>query len=84
MIRAVIYRDPLENIVGFEVSGHSGYSERGKDIVCAAVSAIVQTAVIGLTEVLGIKVDYRQKAGEARCIIPKSFHAARLRKLTLY
>ena len=30
------------NIVGFEVSGHSGYSEAGSDIVCAAVSSIVE------------------------------------------
>ncbi|MGI6189058.1 MAG: ribosomal-processing cysteine protease Prp [Clostridiales bacterium] len=83
MIRAVIYRDPLENIVGFEVSGHSGYSERGKDIVCAAVSAIVQTAVIGLTEVLGIKVDYRQKAGEARCIIPEELSGGQIEKINI-
>ena len=28
-------------IVGFEVSGHSGYADAGEDIVCAAVSATV-------------------------------------------
>ncbi len=27
---------------GFEISGHSGYSKRGTDIVCAAVSTVAQ------------------------------------------
>ena len=39
-------------IEGFEVTGHTGYAEEGSDIVCSAVSALTQTAVIGLTEVL--------------------------------
>ena len=33
-----------ERITGFSVSGHSGYSEAGSDIVCAAVSAAVAMA----------------------------------------
>lgn len=32
----------------FEVSGHAEYDEQGKDIVCSAVSAIVQTTILGL------------------------------------
>ncbi len=35
-------------IVGFKAHGHSGYGEEGEDIVCAAVSAITQTALLGL------------------------------------
>ena len=35
-------------IVGFTASGHTGYAEEGEDIVCAAVSAITQTAMMGL------------------------------------
>lgn len=49
------------------MSGHSGYAEAGKDIVCAAVSAIVQTAVLGLTDVVGLEVEYEQRPGKARC-----------------
>ena len=33
-----------ERITGFSVSGHSDYDEPGKDIVCAAVSAVVTMA----------------------------------------
>ena len=31
--------------MGFDVSGHAGYSEAGSDIICAAVSALVINAV---------------------------------------
>ena len=30
-----------ETIIGFDVSGHSGYADAGSDIVCAAVSSAV-------------------------------------------
>ena len=32
-------------INGFAVSGHSGYAESGKDIVCAGVSSLVYAAI---------------------------------------
>lgn len=35
-------------IRGFEVSGHAGYEAKGQDIVCAGVSALTQTALLGL------------------------------------
>lgn len=45
-----------ENTVcGLELSGHSGYDEEGRDIVCAALSTLIQTLEIGLTEVLEIE-----------------------------
>ncbi len=37
-----------EWITGFTAWGHTGYAEEGEDIVCAAVSAITQTAMMGL------------------------------------
>ena len=38
---------------GFTAGGHAGYAEAGQDIVCAAVSALVQSAIGGITEVVG-------------------------------
>ncbi len=35
-------------IVGFSAQGHTGFAEEGEDIVCAAVSAITQTAMLGV------------------------------------
>jgi uncharacterized protein len=31
--------------------GHAGYAEHGKDIVCAAISTIMQTALLGIQAV---------------------------------
>lgn len=44
MVQAVFYRKNGK-FVGFRISGHTGYSERGSDIVCAAVSSAVQLSV---------------------------------------
>ncbi|GAB6281228.1 MAG: ribosomal-processing cysteine protease Prp [Thermovirga sp.] len=41
-------------ICGLELSGHSGYGEQGRDIVCAALSTLIQTLEIGLADVLKI------------------------------
>ena len=41
--------------MGFTASGHSGFAERGHDIVCAAVSALTQTCELGLSDVLGLE-----------------------------
>ena len=42
-------------IVSIEAHGHANFKRRGKDIVCAAVSVLMQTAVEGLSAVA--KVD---------------------------
>ena len=49
-------------IVSVECTGHTGYGEEGEDIVCAALSSIVQTAALGLLQVVGVRLDY--KVGE--------------------
>ena len=38
--------------VGFRISGHAGYEDSGKDIVCAAVSSAMQLTANGITEIL--------------------------------
>jgi len=62
-----------EGISGFVAKGHTGYSEHGTDIVCAAVSALTQTAVLGLQEVLGIPVDIEidTEKGYLKCMLPE-------------
>ena len=49
MITVKVNRDPNENIKMITVSGHSGYDELGKDIVCSAVSTAMYVS-IGLLE----------------------------------
>ncbi len=55
-----------ERITGFSVSGHSGYSEAGTDIVCAAISAVVTMAEATINEVCGAKAKVRVKEEDAR------------------
>lgn len=43
-----------DEVQGLEISGHSGYAEEGSDIVCAALSTLIQTLEIGLNEILKI------------------------------
>lgn len=53
MISIVIWKDQEGSIQGLTVEGHSGYEEEGKDIVCASVSTLFQTAVNALEEQTG-------------------------------
>lgn len=45
-------------IVQVECDGHTGYGCEGEDIVCAALSSIVQTAVLGLFQVAGVNIGF--------------------------
>ncbi len=72
MITAILKSDSSGNYSGFEVKGHSGSAPRGKDIVCAAVSAIVQAALIGLDEVADVKDTYTVSDGYIKCTLPKN------------
>jgi len=47
-------------LIGYSASGHSGYAEAGSDIVCAAVSALTQTMLNGLKNVLKAPVMFDQ------------------------
>ena len=73
MIRCEFFTED-ERIVGFTVSGHSGYEERGKDIVCAYVTAVVTMAEATINDVCGAKAKVRVGDDEARITLklPKS------------
>ncbi len=43
-------------LTGYRARGHTGYAEAGQDIVCAAVSALTQSTLNGLRNVLGAPV----------------------------
>lgn len=62
MIEVLLKTQDL-SIVGFEVSGHAQYEDRGKDIVCAAVSVLTINSINTLEEVLKLKkeINYSQE-----------------------
>lgn len=42
-------------ITGFEISGHTGKDEIGKDLLCCQISTIAQLAVVGLKEIAKVE-----------------------------
>lgn len=54
MTKIKIFKNRNGSIIKYEIKGHSGYAEHGKDILCSAISTLGQTALIALNEVCGI------------------------------
>lgn len=55
------------HIVGVTCDGHTGFGVYGEDIVCASLSSVVQTAVLGLLAVA--KVDINLERDDKRGFI---------------
>ena len=58
MIEVEIYEEKDGRISAFSVHGHSGTAPKGRDIVCAGVSALTQTALLGLGRHLHREIEY--------------------------
>ncbi|MCM1363670.1 MAG: ribosomal-processing cysteine protease Prp [Faecalibacterium sp.] len=56
MIKVKFYSFNNE-LSGFEISGHSGYSEEGSDIVCASVSSCAYMTANTITDVIGVDAE---------------------------
>ena len=72
-----------DRIVGFTAKGHSGFAERGEDIVCAAVSALTQTAYLGICEYVTDKAEAEMKDGELRLMLPEGLEQAEAERAEL-
>ena len=63
MITINVERNANNEIVSFSLNGHAGYNVQGKDIVCAAVSAVTNMALIGLGEKLKLDLKFEKNDG---------------------
>ncbi|MDP9106186.1 MAG: ribosomal-processing cysteine protease Prp [Candidatus Eremiobacteraeota bacterium] len=54
-------RDRLSSVVS---RGHAEQAEPGQDIACAAVSALLQAAWVGLTDVAHVTVSGHRRSGD--------------------
>ncbi|MDO5088966.1 MAG: ribosomal-processing cysteine protease Prp [Leptotrichiaceae bacterium] len=62
-----------ERITYFEISGHADFKEHGEDIICSAVSSVVQMTLNGLLEILKLQnLKYTEKEGYVICDLEKS------------
>lgn len=83
MIHATFFRRDAQ-IIGFEFKGHAEYAQAGRDIVCSAISALSQTAVIGLTEVAKIPADYTvEESGRLYCRLQDDINPQQSEKASL-
>lgn len=66
MIKIQVRRGP-QGVAEFRVTGHAGFADHGQDIVCAAVSALVQTALLGLEKVADQPFAAEVRNGNVQC-----------------
>ena len=68
----VIIKFKNNNINSFEFRGHANSAEYGQDIVCASVSGISQTILLGLIDILDDNIKYKIESGYLYFIIPNN------------
>ena len=56
MINVIVIKGK-QTIKTIEATGHSGYAEHGQDIVCSAISTLMETLANGLIEI--VKADVK-------------------------
>lgn len=83
MIKININRNKENDIVYFSVKGHADFDEFGKDIVCASISILSQTAVLALYEVANIDVTYEMDEGWLLCQIPDNIDVRQREKANI-
>ena len=69
------YQD--KTLTGIESRGHSGFAPAGRDIVCAAVSAIMQAVILGLEDIAqvhGLTVEADERVPLIRLTWPSLEH----------
>ena len=69
-----------DQFIGLECSGHTGYAEYNKDILCASLSGIIQAGIIGLDKVLNVngKLIRRDRAGYIKYELAKDINEEKL------
>ena len=65
-----------DRIFEVECDGHTNYGEKGEDIVCASLSSIVQTSVLGLLMIAELELDMKRddERGYLRFTLPEKLN----------
>ncbi len=72
MVEVHIREDGRSRLSSFFASGHAGWADDGRDVVCAAVSAILQSAWLGLSEVAKVEITGARDHGFLELTWPKA------------
>lgn len=80
MITVSIKRDAShDELCEITVEGHALFAEYGKDIVCAAVSAVTINIINAVDAILGVSLDTEQSDGLIVCRVPELEDSVRSR-----
>ena len=80
MTDIVFYK--LDNVIySVECSGHTGYDVEGRDIVCSALSSLIQGCALGLKEVVMVKpkIKINENNGFYKIDLPRNITEDKLR-----
>ena len=69
MVSIGIQRNEDDQVVGCHMSGHAGYDEHGYDIVCAAVSVLSATTMLGLTKIARQQGEFTNSEGQCDMVL---------------
>ncbi len=72
MVAVTFRRDSRTRLSSVFAEGHAGWAEHGQDVACAAVSAILQAAWLGLTDHAHVSVAGERTPGQLSMRWPES------------
>ncbi len=72
MVEVHIRKDSRDRLSSFLATGHAGWAESGDDVVCAAVSTVLQAAWLGLAEVANVEIEAARENGRLSLAWPRS------------
>ena len=82
MVRVTVIREQ-GTPVGFELTGHADQGAYGEDIVCAGISAITETALLGITDVLKLDAAWTREDGHLGCELSRDIAGEDLEKAAI-
>lgn len=83
MVVVRIKRDQDSNPFSVEVKGHALFAPGGSDIVCAAVSVLVQSVLFAMEDLLGIKPPHKLREGFFLLSAPQQVESSENEKFLL-
>ncbi len=66
MVTVTITRNTKGKIIQFEGAGHADFAKSGEDIVCAAVSSLLQSTIKGLEEYVQVNLEISKEKGHLK------------------
>ena len=70
MVKVQLTRNEQNDIVAYRVEGHANSGAYGKDIVCASISVLAQTMILGIDRILEKEPDWSMDHGSLICRVP--------------